>query len=403
MRTWLVCMGVACAGVAAAGPEAGLDQQYQQAARLDDSGEHEKALELVNQGLASAPNDLRLLGLKGAVLIKLRDYVGALAAHQAYLAAGATGANRREAQRIVDSLLAVKSTFLEITLANGPADVYLDSKTYGVLCRMERSCQKPVLPGEYKVIAERPGFERWSTRVTVDKDMTAKVAIKLIEQPSQLTVRTTPPGARVKVDGAPYTAPTSLPPGKHRVVVTLAGHAAVRREVTAREGKAIELDVTLMPRVSIQVEPPGAELLLDGNPIAIEDGLIEIPAGAHVLFVSAKGYRSDRIEVPAARGPDYQLAIELQPGRLTPQRKLALAVGGAALISVGAGVVFGLNGGQFRTFESQLGYDVGGFALAVAIGLWLGDVPRAQPAPRVTVTPRVDSVTGLGLGLAVTF
>jgi PEGA domain len=406
MRTWLVCACVACAGVAMAGPQVDVDQQYQQAAKLDESGEPERALELIEQGLASAPKHLKLLGLKGAVLIKLRNYVGALAAHQAYLDAGVTGANRREAQRIVDSLLAVKSTFLEVSVANGPADIYLDSRTYGVLCRVETSCTRPMLPGEYKVIAERPGFERWTGRVTVEKGTTAKVAIKLVEQPSQLTVRAQPPGARVTVDGAVYTAPISVAPGQHRVVATLAGHAAVRREVTAREGRPIELDVALAPHVPIQVAPLGAELLLDGKPVEVKDGHIELPAGAHVLHASAAGYRSDRIAIPAARGADYQLALALRPVRLTRQRKVALAVGGAALVSLGIGVVLGLEEGQLQTHPSQLGHSLGWCAATVAIGLWLGGGPQAQPAPRIAVTPYVDSARGhsvAGLGLAVRF
>ena len=398
MRTWLVCVGVACAGVATADSPVDVSAQYQRAAKLDDNGEHEKALDLINQGLATAPKDLRLLSLKGAVLIKLHNYLDALAAHQAYLDAGATGANRREAQKIVDSLLAVKSTSLEISLANGPADVYLDSKTQGALCRAETSCNRPVLPGEYDVIAERPGFERWTGHVTVEKGTTVKLAVKLVEQPSRLTVRVVQPGARVTVDDAVYGAPTAVPPGTHQVVVTLAGHKAARREAIAREGKPIELDIALVRLVPFRVEPPGAVLLLDGKPIPIQDGHIEIPAGPHVLAARAKGFRGERIEIPAARGADYQLAIELRPSQLTAQRKLALVVSGAGLVSVGAGVVLGLEQGQFRTPPSQLGYGLGGFAVAVALVLWREGAPRPRPS-RIAVTPRLDSVVGLELAV----
>src|SRR6185436_733399 len=117
MRGWIVCVGVACAGVAVAGPRGDVRETYELAAQLDDDGEYEQALGLVEQGLAIAPKDLELLGLKGTVLLKLRDYTRALAAYRAYLDAGVTGANRREAQKIVNSLGAVQSTFLQITLA----------------------------------------------------------------------------------------------------------------------------------------------------------------------------------------------------------------------------------------------------------------------------------------------
>jgi hypothetical protein len=403
MRTGLVCVGVAWAVIASAGAaradaQINVGEQYQRATKLLEDGEHEQALELIDRALVAAPKELGLLRLKGAVMIKLHDYLGALAAHQAYLDAGAVGANRREAQKIVDSLLAAKSTFLEISLANGPADIYLDSKTQAALCRAETACHKPVLPGEYKVIAERPGFERWTGRVTIEKDATAKLAVVLIEQRSRLTVRAVPPGPRITVDGAVYDAPTSVPPGAHQVVVTLAGHKAVRREVIASKGKPIELDIALVPLVPLRVDPAGAVLLLDGTRVALADGHLEIPPGRHVLVARAKGFRSERIEIPAARGAGYQLAIELRPSQLTAQRKLALAVGGVGLISVGAGVRLGLEHGQFRTPPSQLGYGFGGFAVALALVLWREGAPRPRPS-RIHLIPRLGSVAGLELAV----
>jgi hypothetical protein len=73
------------------------------------------------------------------VLLKLRDYSGAFAAYQLYVGAGATGANRRDALKILDDLRPAQTTFLDITLANGPASIYLDSPTLGVFCLLCRS------------------------------------------------------------------------------------------------------------------------------------------------------------------------------------------------------------------------------------------------------------------------
>src|SRR5262245_34990479 len=110
MRLCAACVGVACTGVALAGPQVDAQAQYTRAAKLDDDGDFQGALAAIDQGLAGAstPKDkelkLKLLGLKGTVLLKLRDYPGALAAYQAYLDAGACCRNRREAQKIVDML-----------------------------------------------------------------------------------------------------------------------------------------------------------------------------------------------------------------------------------------------------------------------------------------------------------
>jgi len=414
MRGWIVCVGVACAGVAVAGPRGDVRETYELAAQLDDDGEYEQALGLVEQGLAIAPKDLELLGLKGTVLLKLRDYTRALAAYRAYLDAGVTGANRREAQKIVNSLGAVQSTFLQITLANGPADVYLDSKTQGLFCRAEPSCSGAILPGEYKAIVERPGFERWSGPVDIEPGKSARLVITLVERPSRLIVRAEPSGARVTVDDVPYDASAEVAAGEHRIAVSLEGHVTEQREVNAHEGKPIELDIVLTPLVAAHVVPAGAALLLDGKPVAIEGDGIAIPRGPHVLVARAPGFQDRRIEIPARRGPDYRLAVELEEAQraergpaITQRRRLALALGGVALVAASTGVMLGLQSGRLeadletrkagerRGFGSAFSYGVALFATGFAIHFWIGDTGGSQ----VAAAPRVGRVSGVALAM----
>jgi len=443
-RNWIVGISVACASVAAAAPKKATPAaakvsaaaQYKAAAQQYSNGNYPKALELIEQGLAVAPQDLKLLGLKGSVLLELRDYPAALAAYQAYLKAKPTGANQREAQKIVDNLLAVESTFLDLTLANGPAEVFLDSKTLGTFCRAAPACRQAVLPGEYKVIVERPGFERWSDRVKIESGKTATLAVTLVEKPSLLTVRVTPEGASVTVDGAAHDPSRPLPAGKHRVVVSLAGHAEEQREAIAREGAPIELDVALAPFVPVAVEPPGAELLLGGKPVAIRDGGIPLPPGAQTLVARAPGFQDGTVAIPAERGSDFKLAIKLErvvvvappppgPSRFTGRRKLALVAGGAGVVALGAGVVLGLQSGRLeddafglcpspstpcadareandlnlrgrsRALQANVAFGVAGGAAIAAAVLWLTGAPES----RVAVTPRLGPVAGLDLAV----
>ncbi|MBA3397183.1 MAG: PEGA domain-containing protein [Deltaproteobacteria bacterium] len=313
LRTWIIGAFALSAAVATAAPNTDAREKYKAAAQLAADDDYEKALVVVDEGLAAAPKDLQLLGLRGNLLLKLRDYTSALAAYRAYLEAGATGANRREAQKIVDNLQAVTTTFIELELANGPAAIYLDSKTQGLFCTAAPACKKAMLPGEYRVIAERPGFDRWSGRITVEQSKTAKLAITLVEKPSLLTVRATQPGAQITVDGKPYSGPLTVAGGTHAVVVTLDGHARATIEAAAHEGKPVELDVTLAPLVAVKLAPRGAELFLDDKPVALDNGGLPLPAGDHVLVVRAKGFRTSRIEIPATRGADYALTVELVP------------------------------------------------------------------------------------------
>ena len=156
IHVWIVCAGVACAGVAMAAPKTARPStpkvdagtKYREAVKLSDQGEPEKALATIEEGLALAPQDPRLLGLKRTVLLNLHDYTGALAAYQAYVDTGVKGPSLRAALKIIGDLEAVKSTFLDVTLASGSAPIYLDTKTQGVFCTAAPSCTKALLPGD---------------------------------------------------------------------------------------------------------------------------------------------------------------------------------------------------------------------------------------------------------------
>lgn len=434
---------VLCAGIATAAPKSGAaaaTTAYQKAKKLqfDDP---DKALALVEEGLALDAKDLAWLDLKGAILLGQREHLPARAAYQAVIDAGATGKLLRKAQEIVANLAPLDTTFLDITLANGPANIYLTSRDR-VSCVASPTCHKPMLPGSYKVIAERSGFTPWTGRVTVAKDATAKLAITLVEKPSQLTVRVTPADASVAVDGSPYDPRATIAAGDHHVVITLSGHAAARHEVVAHEGKPVELDVALAPIVPIRVAPQDATLLLDDKPVAIEDGGIAVPAGAHRLVARAQGFKDSRIEIPAERVAGYELTVDLsrEPPALqpveplspwTPRRKVALATAGLGVAGAAAGVVLGLQAkkldrdafascpspstpcsnadeandlnkrGRSRALQANVAYGVAaGAAIATAV-LWLTGGPEA----RFAVTPQVATRSGgtTGLDIAVRF
>jgi len=436
VRAGIVCAGIAYASGAWAEPRVDPRAMYKRAAQLANNGAAEEALAVIDEGLAVAPKNLPLLGLKGTVLLSLYDYAGAFTTYQAYLDAGARGANRREAQKIVDNLRAVQSTFLDVTVANGPATVYLDSTTHRPVCAVAPPCNKAVLPGQYKVIVERSGFERWTGQVTVGNAETARLAAALVEKSSLLTVRVAQPGARITVDDAAYDAPTTVPAGAHRVAVSLAGHVTTRLQATAHEGKPIELDVALTPLVPVQLSPPGARLTLDGKAIALEDGRIAVPPGGHVLVASAQGFHDHRIEIPAARGDDYQIAIvlarDVQPpllGRLSTRRKVAIAASGVGLGAMVTGIVLGLQSRQLdhdtyarcpspsepcpfapeanalnhralaRALEANVAFGIAGGAAIAAAVLWFTGAPESRVAITPRLGPRTSDVAGLDLAV----
>ncbi|MBA2544159.1 MAG: PEGA domain-containing protein [Deltaproteobacteria bacterium] len=308
MRLVVASVCIAC-GIASAAPNAGAREKYNEARKLAADDDDEKALALVDQGLAIAPKDLELLQLRGVLLLKARDYASAYAAYQAYLDAGASGANKREAQKIVNSLRAVKSTFVDLT-ANTDATIYLDTKTAGAFCTAP--CKKALLPGDYKVIAERTGFDRYVSRITVADGKTTEHAIAMQEKPSALSIRITPAGAAITIDGKPHDGAATIPAGKHALEVKLAGHATHRHELAAHEGKPVDLEVGLVPLVPFEASPPAASVMVDDKPAVLEAGGIAIPPGAHVIVASAPRFHPTRIEVPAERTSTYKIAVVLR-------------------------------------------------------------------------------------------
>jgi len=441
MVTAIVCVGVAAAGTLHAAPLRDAAAAYKQATQLRQGGDYEGAVAALEEGLTLKPNHVQLvdlLSLKGAVLFDLRDYLGALAAYQACLEAGVTGRKLRDANDAIARLEPAKTTSLDVQVANGPATIYLDSKTQGVFCTAAPSCTKPALPRkDWTVIAERPGFERWTRQITIVQGKPTPVAITLVEKPSLLTVRVGKPGAQITVDDKPYNAAAKVAAGKHQVVVALAGHARARIEAVAREGKPVEVDVPLVPLVPVRVVPAGATVLLDDKPVELEDGGVAIPPGPHVLVARATGFKDQRVDVPADRPADYGVVIELRrpevavvvPRRSmwTTRRKVALAVGGGGLAALAGGVVFGIQSqhladdalaicpspstpceraseanaisdrSRSHALEADIAYGVAGGAAIAAAVLWFTGAPES--ASRVAVTPRLGPVAGLDLAV----
>jgi len=85
----------------------------------------------------------------------------------------------------------------------------------------------------------RPGYRRYTGELTLAASATETRTIKLQPQLGTLRFEITPPGALLRVDGAPRgkgSQSLSLPAVEHRVEVSLAGYAPVRRRVTPRPG-----------------------------------------------------------------------------------------------------------------------------------------------------------------------
>jgi len=93
--------------------------------------------------------------------------------------------------------------------------------------------------------------------------------------------------------------------------------------------------------------PPGARITLDGQPIGATDATFNTFPGAHVVVVEKSGYRTERRSVVAEEGKTAAVAVVLAPdapGPAPPRSRVVLGalIGGGALAVIAGGVLLDL-------------------------------------------------------------
>src|SRR5262245_36165431 len=113
---------------APAAPKVSADEQLKLAEQHRKSGKRKEAIDAIDVGLAVAglaaasPTRRSLLYLKGTLLLDMKDDAGSLAAYTELLKVAPNNATRVEVKKRVAILEQRVTTFLDIAVANGPAD-----------------------------------------------------------------------------------------------------------------------------------------------------------------------------------------------------------------------------------------------------------------------------------------
>lgn len=180
---------------------------------------------------------------------------------------------------------------------------------------------------------------------------------------SLLQVSSVPAGARIIVDGRAtgFRAPTSfpLPPGAHRITLSLAGHRNAEENVRLGPGDTLRVDAILTPLASgslrVGSAPDGATILIDGVPFGQRTPALipQLVVGTHTVQLRRSGFEdwSQAVVITPTRPMEIQaplnptpsrcgtLAVQSQPpraaifvdgaptGKLTPERLTDIAPG----------------------------------------------------------------------------
>lgn len=158
-----------------------------------------------------------------------------------------------------------------------------------------------VRPGAHRVAAELPGYYPLDAEIEVGPLADQRIELTLEKLPGVVTIATEPEvGAEVLVDGAPLgntpLVDAMIEPGVHEVELSAPRYLSAAHELdVAGGGERQTLAVTLTPDwaiVSLNTDPPGATVLVDGAEAGVTPAGVEIMSGEHDLEVRLAGYNA---------------------------------------------------------------------------------------------------------------
>ncbi len=321
---------------------------YRSAADLVRDGEYVDALAVIEAGLDEFEDSLVLLRRRGEILLEMRDYEAALAAYEDFVRAGPRGGNLRKARRIISDLESARTTSIVVTAEQGPVSVYLDSRARGRACVAEPSCEIGVLPGTYRVLADKEGFEPAMARASVALGQQEAVDLALTEKPSEVVVYVEPAEAEARVrvaggdlelealpagargaeaaagddpdadsdgadgpaDAAGDDAETDDDGGTGAAPDTAAGAAG---EGGAEDGAEEEADQDAGDQDAGDQDASDQDAEDTGEGLLVTEGRIAfmLPAGEHDLAISAPDFATESRQVIARRGEPAEVRVEL--------------------------------------------------------------------------------------------
>ena len=226
------------------------------------------------------------------------------------------------------------ATAVSVQVSPAPDHVSID----GLLPGFEVGGRLLLIPGDYRIRANKTGYRSLDRRVTIEDSGEQTLAFTLEKLPGLVTFVVRPAvGAEVRMDGESLgrtpIQDMEVPPGRHAFTVEADRYAPAAFEVSVRGlGERQSIDVALSPLwadISISSLPAGARIMLDGEDVGETPLAVEILEGTHELALVKPGFDtfSTALRVvanqPQKLGPftlvesDGLLAIDSKPSAAT--------------------------------------------------------------------------------------
>ncbi len=206
----------------------------------------------------------------------------------------------------------------EVTLATLPAgaSVTIGDRQYG---------QTPVtfelLEGSHEIVFQKQDFSSHIMKLDVQAGASlAPDTVVLQLAPAFIELTSKPSGATITVDSV-YKGRTPLTveiraKKEHDLGLSLPGYKEFRKKIVLGPGQEQNLALRLQPEfgtVFLTVEPPEAELYIDGKLHDKATGRLQLTAREHTLEVRARGYKSEILTVTPEKSYSRQIDIRLTP------------------------------------------------------------------------------------------
>ena len=190
-------------------------------------------------------------------------------------------------------------------------------------------CQTPcsfnnLFPERYSLQVQKDGYVQVQTAVALKAGESQDQKFHLEALVKGVYISSKPAGADIFINGAKQSGqtPTTLPlaPGHYDLVLRLPGYAPYVGEVQVKDNIQTTLDAELKERsqthvawAQVTTTPPGAEILLDGNPTGqVSPSRVQIPAGTHVIALKLNGFQVVRRGVEVSEGSTVPVTEELK-------------------------------------------------------------------------------------------
>jgi len=255
--------------------------------------------------------------------------------------------------------------FVSVASSPAGADIRVDRSPAGTT-----PATLKVEEGSHTLEVRAPGHKPASRSLQVVAGAPVDLGVVALEpEDGRLAVVSQPGGATVTI-GSEYKGTTpleiSVPPGTPLDVrVSLAGHASFATTVTvaSEQRKVVEAILEILTgKVVISSRPPGAEILIDGEPRGRTERAVELEAERHEIELRLEGY------LP------YRTTVVPEPGVTRAVRATLEPVGPAALP---------------QTITSPQGTEL----VLVAPGRFTMGAPRREPGRRANEVLREVAIT----------